>query len=200
MRPHVHILRRLRLVCSEGRPNSKPSDMKGTFCRTYGVKVPFMRTRRAGRRRSRGAVGRPLLSAVGTQAEDREVPDIGVEAVVVVELRHQARRHSHVGLDHTAAISTDEMQVGFLISVMVGRRAMTKMRMTDQAKFFEQVEGSIDGRDVDRGGCLPDLRQDLLGRRMPECLHGLEHQLPLGRQPVAPRPEHALPVGHPGSL
>jgi hypothetical protein len=172
--------------CLEGRPNSKPSDMKGTFCRTYGVKVPFMRTKRGRGGRSGGAVGRPLLSAVRTQTEDREVPDIGVEAVVVVKLRHQARRHGHVGLDHTAAIAADEMQVGFLISVMVGRRAMTKMRVTDQAKFFKQLERSIDGRDVDRGGCLPDLRQDLLGRRMPECLHGLEHQLPLGRQPVAP--------------
>jgi hypothetical protein len=35
---------------------------------------------------------------------------------------------------------------------------------------------------------------------MPEGLHGLEHQLPLGRQPVASCPEHALPVAHAGSL
>jgi hypothetical protein len=31
-------------------------------------------------------------------------------------------------------------------------------------------------------------------------LDGLEHQLPLGRQPVASCPEHALPVAHAGSL
>jgi hypothetical protein len=31
-------------------------------------------------------------------------------------------------------------------------------------------------------------------------LHGLEHQLPLRRQPVASCPEHALPVAHAGSL
>jgi hypothetical protein len=128
------------------------------------------------------------------------MPDIGVEAVIMIKFRHQARCNAHIGLDHIAAISAHEMQVGFLIGVMVGRWAMTKVRVADQAKLFKQLERPIDGRDVDRADCLPDLCQDLLGRRMPECLHGLEHQLPLGRQPMASRPEHALPVAHAGSL
>jgi hypothetical protein len=150
--------------------------------------------------RSSGTVGRPLLPTVRTKAEDREVPDIGVEAVITVELRHQIRRNGHLGLDHTAAISANEVQVGFLIGVMVGRRAMTKVRVTDKTKLFKQLERSIDGRDVDRADGLPNLCQNFLRRRMPEGLHGLEHQLPLGRQPVASCPEHALPVAHAGSL
>ena len=173
--------------------------MKGTFSPTYGVKVPSCGRGGRGDGIKRG-VGRPLLPAVRTPAEDRKVPDIGVEAVIMVELRHQVRRNGDLGLDHTAAISADEVQVGFLIRVMVGRRAMTEVRMTDKAKLFKQLERSIDGRDVDSADCLPDLCQDLLRRRMPEGLHCLEHQLPLRRQPVASRPEHALPIAHAGSL
>ena len=80
---------------------------------------------------SRSTVCRRLVPAVGTPTEDREMPHIGVEAVIMVKFRHQVGRDGHVGLDHIAAVSAHEVQVGFLIGVMVGRRAMAKVGMAD---------------------------------------------------------------------
>jgi hypothetical protein len=77
---------------------------------------------------------------------------------------------------------------------------MAEMGVGDEPELLEQLECSVDGRDVDRSDRLPHFRQDLVRRGVPERLNCLEDQLPLRRQPVAPSPEHALPVTHARSL
>ena len=58
----------------------------------------------------------------------------------------------------------------------------------------EELEGPVDGGQVDRPGVRAHLREHLVGGRVAEGLHGGEHQLTLRGQPVSAGAEPLLPA------
>ena len=84
-----------------------------------------------------------------------------------------------------AAVAADQVHVVVVGGDRVGRGAVPEVGVADQAELLEQLEGPVDGRDVDPGRRLAHRRDDLVRRGVAELADGLEHQLPLRRQPVA---------------
>ena len=77
-----------------------------------------------------------------------------------------------------------------LARAVVGGGPVGQMGVADQAQFLEQLEGAVDGGDVDAGGAFPDGVVDLLGSGVAQLVHGFQDQLALRSQPQAALPEH----------
>ena len=73
---------------------------------------------------------------------------------------------------------------------VIGRRPVRQVGVVDQAELLEQLEGAVDGGDVDAGDPLADRGVHLLRRGVTELVHSLEDQLALRREPQAALPEH----------
>ncbi|GIF24194.1 hypothetical protein Ate02nite_69240 [Paractinoplanes tereljensis] len=67
---------------------------------------------------------------------------------------------------------------------------MRQVGVIDQPELFEQLEGAIDGGDVDPGDPLTDRGVHLLGRGVTEIMHRLQDELALRREPQPALTEH----------
>ncbi|GID96894.1 hypothetical protein Adi01nite_63060 [Amorphoplanes digitatis] len=67
---------------------------------------------------------------------------------------------------------------------------MRQVGVADQAQILEQLEGSVDGGDVDAGGAFTHGVVYLLRSRVAQLMHGLQDQLALRREAQAALPEH----------
>ena len=109
--------------------------------------------------------------------------DVGVEAVLRRHRIDQVRGHFGLDLGHALTVPADEVDVVRLGRRMVRGGSVTQVGVTDQSELLEQVQRAVDGGDVDALRGLPDLGQDLFGRRVVEVLDGLEYEFALRRQP-----------------
>ena len=67
---------------------------------------------------------------------------------------------------------------------------MREVGVADQAEVLEQLEGAIDGGDVDARGAFPHGVVDLLGGGVAQLVHRLQDQLALRGEPQTALPEH----------
>ena len=119
--------------------------------RGTGRRSARRRPRPAGRRRRR-PVGRAADWSSGTSlaaAEDREVPTSVSKPCCSRSRPDQRVGHVDVGLGHRAAVAADQVEVVVAGRRVVGRRTVTEVGVGDQAELLEQLEGAVDGRDVD---------------------------------------------------
>ena len=99
--------------------------------------------------------------------------------------------------------SADEVYVCPLARRVIGRRAVPEVGVVDQAELLEQLEGPVDGRNVDAAGHLANLGDDVLGGGVPELRDSLQDELALGGEPVSPGAQLRLPFrsgGHDPSV
>src|ERR1035441_4514786 len=74
----------------------------------------FMRSRLCGRGLPGCCQVRPRGTALGAPAEDGEVPDICLEAVLIIERGSERAHHGRVHLDDPPALAADQVNVSGL--------------------------------------------------------------------------------------
>src|SRR6476619_1022093 len=87
-----------------------------------------------------------------TGAEDRQVPDVHDERVLLTEPLSQRRQHIRVNGDDAVTIPADQMEVLVLGHRVVRRGAVAQMGVAHQAELLEDLQRAVDGRHVDRRG------------------------------------------------
>jgi len=84
--------------------------------------------------------------AVGAQAEDGEMPDIGQESLILLKRRDERPDGGLVHLRHSFALAADQVHVlSVVLGEMVGRRPVMQVTVLDQAKLLEQLQGAVHG-------------------------------------------------------
>lgn len=122
--------------------------------------------------------------AVAALAEDGEVRSVEDEPALVPqpvgERVDQIRRRVD---DGSARVAHDVDVV--VASRSVSRGPVPEMSVLDQADLLQQLEGAVDGRDVD----VRDRLADLFRRGMAEPANGAEYLLTLGSHAQPSRPQ-----------
>lgn len=133
------------------------------------------------------------LGAAGAHPEDREVPDVDRESVLGGHSYNRRFKNSRGHFGYSPTFPTDEMKVVGIVRGVVGRRTVAEVSVRDQAKLLEQLEGPVDGRDVNARCGNPDPLGDLVRRRMSERGDRLEDELALRSQPVTASAQVFMP-------
>jgi hypothetical protein len=109
------------------------------------------------------------------------------EAVMLQEVLAERLQDLQTQLLLRSAVATDQVLMDTAIGAMVLRYAVVKMGVGQDVELLKQLEGAIDGGNVDLWKAGRHSTMDRLCRKMPVyILDGLEHELALGR--------HALPT------
>ena len=143
----------------------------------------------------RSGIGR-AVGAVATTTENRQVRAVEDETVVRKQLRRQRFDEGRRVVGDASARVADDVDV-VVLGRSVGRSAVLKMRVAHEVEFLEQIEGAVDGCQVDAWYRVGDL----LGRRVAEIAHGREDEFALWRDAQAARvqrsPEVHILTSHP---
>lgn len=131
-----------------------------------------------------GAAGGSRPRTVRTRPEDGEVPDVRGEPLSVQQCGGERLHHVIGRLDDPSARAAHEVDVSRGCCRMVCRRAFREVGVPNQSEVLEQFEGPVHRGHVDRGGLLPDLDENLVGRGVPKAFDGTQHELALRSEPV----------------
>src|SRR5260370_23328566 len=117
--------------------------------------------------------------------------------MLAIERAHQAAHGFRGDFRHLSAVPADEVHMIGLGREVIGRSAVAEVGVGDQAELLEQLERAVDRGDVHTPCGLPYLGADVLWRRVFQLVDRFEHELPLRRDTVSPRPELLVPrPGH----
>lgn len=131
-----------------------------------------------------------LLPALGTASEDSKVVQVSLETVVFEQGAFQLRKCGFIDIYGRVALFTDQMVVMSFIGGMVTEPAAAEIGLGDQTQALQQLQSSIDGRNVNVWIFGFYLGVDLLGADVAlAVLQGVNDQLTLGCQPVAHLPQ-----------
>lgn len=119
--------------------------------------------------------------------------DVGLEAILGVQGPDQGRDCHRIELNDRAATAADEVDVLRIGREVIPVRPMPEMGVRDQADLFQQLEGSVNGGEIDSHCLLPDLGVDLLGSSVLERRDSLEDELALRGNPVTAGPQRVIP-------
>lgn len=100
----------------------------------------------------------PMVFAVSQQ---REVPDVQLEAVAAAQRRAELIEQLGWDVDDFSAVFADEVLVN--VAEMVHGRSVADVGVLDHPEFFERVEGPVDGGQVHLGMCRLDDRGEVFG-------------------------------------
>src|SRR5260370_9830360 len=121
--------------------------------------------------------------------------------MLAIERAPQAAHGFRGDFRHLSAVPADEVHMIGLGREVIGRSAVAEVGVGDQAELLEQLERAVDRGDVHTPCGLPYLGADVLWRRVFQLVDRFEHELPLRRDTVSPRPELLVPrPGHGPSL
>ena len=120
---------------------------------------------------------------------------VSLEAILALELVGQRIQDVHAQLLLGAAQPTDEMLVHAFIRSMVLGNAVVEVGVGHVAKLLEQLEGTVDGRNVHLGKAHRHPGVDRLGGDVaPHGLDRFENELALRGHPLAATPKHVAEV------
>lgn len=94
-------------------------------------------------------------------AEEREVPDVQLEAVAAAQRRAELVEQFGWDVDDVAACFADEVLVNF--SEVVDSGSVSDVGVLDDAECFERVEGPVDGGEIHLGMRRLDDRGEVFG-------------------------------------
>src|SRR5260370_8899674 len=170
----------------------------GRAVRARAMRARAMRARAV---RARAVRARAVRAAAVAAAEHGQVTDVGLEPMLATERAHHAPHGFRGDFRHLSAVPADEVHMIGLGREVIGRSAVAEVGVGDQAELLEQLERAVDRGDVHTPCGPPYLGADVLRRRVFQLVDRFEHELPLRRDTVSPRPELLVPrPGHGPSL
>jgi hypothetical protein len=110
-----------------------------------------------------------LFPAVGTLSKDGQMIYISFKSMAFLEDIFERRKLMFRQVDKTATTGTDEMVVPAVFPGMVAHYAIPDADLGSQSQLLEQLQGSVDRRDVSIRIFGTDELEDLLGTDMLFC-------------------------------
>lgn len=126
--------------------------------------------------------------------------DVDGETLLVEDPLAKRLDRVRLDLDDPLAVAADQVGVFGDFGGVVRGGAVAEVGMGDQPELLQQLEGAVDGRDVDASRPLPYVRADGIGRGVHQIAYGFEDELALRGQPIAVCPQLLLPRRHGASL
>ncbi len=104
-----------------------------------------------------------LGTALGAHPEDGDVFELGVEAVILLQVAPQRLEGRRVYVGDRATLAAHEVMVVGLANRMINKSAAAEISLSRETLLLQQFQRPVDGRDVDVGVLLPGPGVDLLG-------------------------------------
>ena len=89
--------------------------------------------------------GIAVSPAVGAQAEDSEMPDIGQESLMLLKRSDKWPDGCLVHFGNPFAPAADQVYMLGVLGEVVGRRPVGQMTVLDEAKLLEQLQRAVHG-------------------------------------------------------
>jgi hypothetical protein len=119
--------------------------------------------------------------------------DIGLEAILGVQGPDQRSDSRRVELDDRAATAADKVDVLRIRRQVIPVRSVPEMGVRDEADLLEQLEGAVNGGEIDSDCRLLDLGVDLFGSSVLQSCDSLKDELALRGNPVTAGPQRVIP-------
>ena len=103
---------------------------------------------------------------------------------------------SLIYLSDPLALAAHQVHMLSVLGQVIGRRPVVYVAVLDQAQLFEQLQGSVDGGDIDPPRGLPNFAVDVFRRGVLQPADCLQNKLTLGGDAVAAGPQRVVPRRH----
>ncbi len=94
------------------------------------------------------------------------------------------------------ALTADQVHMLSVLGQVIGRRSVVDVAVLDEAELLEQLQGPVNGGDIDATRGLPYLAIDVFRRSVLQPADCLKDELALRRDTVAASPERVVPRRH----